>query len=214
MTRKLALAATVFVAALVALPAIAGAHVEITPEGTVSADGTISTSVFAENECKNELKTVELVFPATPELTVATPTAVADWTVAVSRKPGSEVVTGVTWSNTSGTGDGEFGIALGPIPTDAGPLEFKAIQTCDDGEVFRWVQKGESSEFPAPVLALASADGTSSTTDGTSSTTNVPVTTKAKSSDSNTAIIIGIVAASLLLIGAGVVLFKRNSTKK
>ena len=210
MTRKLALAAIVFVAALVALPAIAGAHVEITPEGTVSSDGTTSASVFAENECKQELKTVELVFPASPELTVATPTAVAGWTSAVAKQPGSDVVTGVTWSNATGTGDGEFGIALGPIPTDAGPLEFKAVQTCDDGEVFRWVQKGEASEFPAPVLDVAA----SGAKDDTTSTTKVAVTTKSDTSDNNTGIIIGIVAASVVLIGAGVLLFKRNSTKK
>lgn len=210
MTRKLALAAVVFVAALVALPAIAGAHVEITPEGTVSSDGTISASVVSENECKQELETVELVFPASPELTIATPTAVAGWTSAVATKPGSDVVTGVTWSNVTGTGDGEFGIDLGPIPSSTGTIEFKAIDTCDDGEVFRWVQEGESSEFPAPVLDVAP----SGAKDGTTSTTKVAVTTKSKSSDSNTGIIIGIVAASVVLIGAGVVLFKRNSTKK
>ena len=205
MTRKLALAAAVFVVVLVALPAIAGAHVDITAKGLPSADGSVSTSVFSENECKQEFKTVELVFPAAPELSVATPSVVTGWTSTVAKTPGSEVVTGVTWTNMGSKGDATLGLEIGPIPSDAGPIEFKAIQTCDDGEIFRWVQKGESSEFPAPVLDVKQSGG------DTTSSTQVPVTTTKKSSDdSNTGLIVGIAVGAIVLLGVGGALYARS----
>ena len=210
MKRKLAFAAALFTASVVALPAVAGAHVEITTNAAPGSDGLVVTKVFSENECKKQLKTVELLFPETPDLTVATPAAVSGWTNAVTMKAGTQAIASITWTNDgTATGDGNFPLSLGPVPSGASSLKFKALDTCDDGEVFRWVQDGESSEFPAPVLKIA---GTGSQTPETSTETKVPVTTvaKKKSDDSSTGVVIGIVAASLVLIGAGVVMFRRS----
>ena len=61
-------------------------------------------------------------------------------------------------------------------------IDFKALQTCSDGEVFRWIEDGENSEFPAPVLTLEHAGHSSDdhASDDTSSTTKVEVTTTAR----------------------------------
>ncbi len=210
MKRKLAFAAVVFTATAVALPAAAGAHVEITTDAAAASDGLVATKVVSENECTKELKTVELVFPQTPDLTVATPAAVPGWTSAATMKPGTQAVASIIWTNDgTATGDGDFPLVIGPVPSGSSSLAFKAIDTCDDGKVFRWVQDGESSEFPAPVLTIAGADPQ---TPETSTETKVPVTTvtKKKSDDSSTGVVIGIVAASLVLIGAGIVMFRRS----
>ena len=50
MFRKAMLATLVFAVALVALPAIAGAHTEITADGKVGADGSVATTIAAEEE--------------------------------------------------------------------------------------------------------------------------------------------------------------------
>ena len=209
MKRKLAFAAVVFVATAVALPAVAGAHVEITTDAAPGSDGLVVTKVFSENECKKELKTVQILFPESPDLTVATPATVAGWTNAVTMKAGTQAIASITWTNDgTATGDGNFPLSIGPVPSGQASLKFKAVDTCDDGAVFRWVQDGESSEFPARVLTIAA---TGSQTPETSTETKVPVTiAKKKSDDSSTGVVIGIVAASLVLIGAGVVMFRRS----
>ena len=205
MNRKLALAAIVFTAAVVALPAVAGAHVEVTAAAPPASDGLVVTKVFSENECKQELKTVELVFPEAPALTVATPVEVTGWTHLVTKRNGGDAVASITWTNGgTATGDGNFPLSMGPVPAGEESVKFKALDTCDDGQVFRWIQDGESSEFPAPVLALTS-------TTETSTDTKVPVTTEGSGSDSSsTGVVFGFVAASLVLIGAGVVMFRRS----
>ena len=209
MNRKLAFAAIVFTTAVFALPAVAGAHVEVTADAPPAADGLVVTKVFSENECKQQLKTVELVFPEAPVLTVATPADVAGWTNAVTKRAGGDAVASIMWTNGgTATGDGNFSLSHGPVPAGEKSVKFKALDTCDDGAVFRWIQDGESSEFPAPVLDLASSGAK---TPETSTDTKVPVTTtKKKSGASSTGVVIGIVAASLVLIGAGVVMFRRS----
>ncbi|HWL64663.1 MAG TPA: YcnI family protein, partial [Actinomycetota bacterium] len=67
---------------------------------------------------------------------------------------GEEVTEGigsVTWEGAViGPGEFErFAISVGPVPT--GPIEFKAIQTYDSGEVVRWIGPADSDE-PAPVV--------------------------------------------------------------
>lgn len=209
MKRKLAFAATIITAALFALPAVAGAHVEIASDAAPGSDGLVATTVISENECQEELKTVELFFPESPDLTVATPAVVTGWTNAVTMKGATQAIASITWTNDgTATGDATFPLVIGPVSGQSS-LQFKAIDTCDDGEIYRWVQEGESAEFPAPVLEIA---GTENQTPETSTETKVPVTTAAKKSDdsSSTGLIVGIVAASLVLVGAGVVMFRRS----
>jgi|GEM_PF-4531659 Domain of unkown function (DUF1775). len=216
MTRKLALAAIVFVAALVALPAIAGAHVEIAPESKLSADGTITATLTVPNECvKSETTSLDLNFPTTPVVTKLTVAPVVGWTSKVDQVTATGAVTKMTLvGSLTGADEKTFALTFAGVPAGTDSIKFTALQNCANGDVIRWVEPtpvgGAEPEFPAPVLDVAQ----SGAQDGTTSTTKVAVTTTTKKSDSNTGVIIGIVAASVVLIGAGVVLFKRNSTKK
>jgi uncharacterized protein YcnI len=199
-------ALVVFTAALFLFPLVASAHVEIEADGAPS-NGALAVTIAAENECANngKLTEVELSFPETPALTTATPGTVTGWTAVVSKRAGSENVEKVVWTNTGSVdGDGTFPLELATIPTGQKTVDFKALDTCDDGEVTRWVEPGESSEHPAPVLTLKAA--TSATT-----TTTEAADTKSDD-DSNTGLIIGI-AAAVVVVGGGaaILLIRRKS---
>jgi uncharacterized protein YcnI len=81
----------------------------------------------------------------------------------------SEVVSKITW--TGGTikpGEfNEFEVSVGPLPSDADSITFKAIQTYSNGEVVRWIEEatpgGTEPERPAPVLKLTKAADAGST---------------------------------------------------
>ena len=205
MIRKSIVALVVFSAALVLFPLVASAHVEIEADGAPT-NGVVATTISAENECPNngKLTSVELDFPATPALTTATPAAADGWTASVTKASDGQAVEKIVWTNTGGVdGSGSFPIDLGTIPDGQKTVDFKALDTCDNGEVTRWVQAGESSEFPAPVLAIKpiSADtGTTTTTKAADS----------KSDDSNTGLIIGIIAAVVVVGGGGIYLATRK----
>ena len=209
--RKSALAVAVITGVLMVSTA-ASAHVEISADGPPGSDDVVLASLFAENECTANLANVELVFPTTPELTVATPVVADGWTSEVVKRPGSAAVASVKWTNSgTATGDGKFQLALGLISNANATVNFKALQTCADGKIFRWIEPNETDEFPAPVLALDHTGHTGHDHPDTTSETKVAVTTKAKSSDdSSTAIIIGIAAGAVVLIGAGLVMLKRS----
>ncbi len=202
---SVALAAGLFV---VAFPLAAGAHVEIEADGAPT-DGVVVTSIAAENECADngKLESVELLFPESPELTTATAGTVDGWTAAVTKKAGSEAVEKVVWTNTGQVeGDGEYTLTIGTVSADEQQLAFKAIDTCDDGKITRWVEAGESSEFPAPVLALAAS------TAETPSTSKVEVTTKDSSDDSNTtAVVIAVIAGVVVIGGIAFAISRRRS---
>lgn len=198
------------VATVLAVPARAFAHVEITAANPPGADNVVLASLFAENECTDALKTVQLVFPAAPQLTVATPEVTSGWTSAVEKQPGSETVASVTWTNTDGVaGNGEFRIALGLITADQEPLNFKAIQVCADGKTFRWIEAGETSEFPAPVLTLDHAGHSDGHSHGVEPTATKATVDKKSDDSSSTGTIIG-VAAAVIALGIGAFVIARR----
>lgn len=97
--------------------------------------------------------------------TLATPIKVHDNDI-------SEVVSRITWTGGEiKPGEfNEFEVSVGPLPSDADSVTFKAIQTYSNGEVVRWIEEatpgGSEPERPAPVLKLtksSSGDGTAST---------------------------------------------------
>jgi hypothetical protein len=199
MIRKPLVALAVFAAALVVLPAIAGAHVEVEADGPPAADGAVAATVSAENECEASLANVELDFPASPELTAVSAEPVDGWTAVVTKKAGSEAVEKIVWTNTAAIdGDGDFPITIGPVGAGVTEVDFKALDTCDDGEVTRWVQEGEDSDYPAPVMAITAVKATD---DGTTTTTHADDTEK--DDDSNTGLIVGIVIA-VVVVGGGI----------
>jgi uncharacterized protein YcnI len=208
MIRKSFVASVVFATALLALPTIAGAHTEIEADDA-PANGVVATTIAAENECKAKIQSVELVFPESPELTTATAGPVDGWTAVVTKRTGSEAVDKVVWTNSGQVdGGGTFPLTLGTIPDGTKTVDFKAIDTCDDGEVFRWVQAGESSEFPAPVLALKTTGSS-----GAATTTTTKAADSKSDDDSNTGLIVGIIAA-VVVVGGGAAYFltRKKST--
>ncbi len=212
MKRKLAFAAVVFTATVVALPAVAGAHVEIASDSKLGADGTISGTLTIPNECvKSDTTSLDLNFPKTPALTKVVVTPVVNWPAVPTTDPTTHAVTKITFTGSlAGSDEVKFPLAFSGVPAGTESVNFTALQNCSNGDVIRWVQPtpagGAEPEFPAPVLDVAQ---TSTKTPETSTGTRVPVTTTT-SDDSSTGVVIGVVAASLVLIGAGVVMFRRS----
>jgi len=214
MIRKAMVATLFFAVALVALPAIAGAHTEITTEGKLSADGTIAATINVEEECPapGTVKD-ELVFPSTPALDNVTAAPVDGWTAQVDKDPTTGAVSKITWTGSAPAGTKEilFPVTMGTIPSSTDSIVFTSVQTCADGSVVRWVEPipadGTEPEFPTPVLAIKAT-----TPDTTTAPTKAAVTTTKSSDNSNTGIYIGVgvAAVAIVLIVVGVVLYKRN----
>ncbi len=146
-------------AALLAAPAAAQAHVTLQPSNA-PAGGFTRLDVRVPNEKEDAATTkVDVQLPAGFEFASYEP--VPGWTVKVTRS--GEEVSRITW-----TGDGEqgvvepgqfqdFGLSLRMPEGEAGAkLTFKALQTYDDGEVVRWIGPEDADE-PAPVVTLEAA---------------------------------------------------------
>jgi uncharacterized protein YcnI len=158
MIRKLAVV-TVVVAGVVMLTAGAAfAHVEIEREGEVSTNGVVSASISVPNEMSSSNTTkIVLVFPASPKLTQATAEDANGFTATVQKNANGDVES-ITWTGGTISGDDEaqFPITVGDVPSGTDTVEFKALQTYDDGTVVRWIEPtppgGAEPEHPAPVL--------------------------------------------------------------
>lgn len=205
MIRKSLAAFVLFSTALVLFPLVAGAHVEIEADGTPT-NGVVATTISAENECPNngKLTSVELDFPATPALSDVTESQVTGWTAAATKNADGSYQK-IVWTNSGGSdGDGKFPVSLGTIPEGTKSIEFKALDTCDNGEVTRWIEPGENSEHPAPVLTLKAA--------GSATTTTTQAASTKSSDDSNTGLIVGIIAA-VVVVGGGAAYFVTRKKK-
>jgi periplasmic copper chaperone A len=157
------------VAAALALPATATAHVTLQPS-TAPADGFTRLDVRVPNE-RDDAGTVKVDVQLPPGFAFVSYEPRPGWNVTVKREKlaepievegGSEVDEGVsriTWSGgTIGPGQFvDFGLSLRMPKGEAGDkLTFKALQTYDDGEVVRWIGP-EDAEEPAPVVTLTGA---------------------------------------------------------
>lgn len=221
MIRKLAVVGAIVTGIVVLIAAPAFAHVEIQRDGVVGADGVVATTLHVPNEAANAgTVKVELVFPASPELTVAQPEAVSGWTATV-QKSASGAVQQVTWVGGPLTGNAEMQLPLriGDIPQGRSTVDFKALQTYNDGTVVRWIEVtpagGQEPEHPAPVLtargqqpaaddAAASTSGADSHASGTGSPSDGGLSTGAI-----VAIVIGIILV-LALLGSVAARARRN----
>jgi len=164
------------------------------------------------------------VFPADHPIAYVSVQPVPGWTVTVEKttlttpleaEGGeiSEVVSSITWTGGK-IGPGQFQqflISAGPLPTDTDMLEFKAIQTYENGEIVRWIEptpaSGEEPEKPAPTLELTASSGDAhggDTKEAASSTSD---------NDSNVLGIIAVVVAGLALV-TGVAAFSRAKGAK
>lgn len=219
---KVVAGAAVGAVALVMSASAAVAHVSISPSDAPQG-GFEKLSFRVPNE-QDDAATVkvEIQFPADHPIAFVTIEPLPGWTYEVTKtklaaplktEDGevSEAVSTVTWSGGQiKPGEfGEFSVSAGPLPTDATTLEFKAIQTYDNGDVTRWIEptppSGEEPERPAPTLTLTKAEGDHGSSAGDS--------TGPSSSDVDSAKrlgLIGIIVGALGLVAGGTALATRR----
>jgi uncharacterized protein YcnI len=205
MIRKLAVVGAIVTGVVVLIAGPAFAHVEIERDGDVGADGVVATTLHVPNEETNAgTVKVELVFPESPALNVATPGAVNGWTATVQKTPSGQV-TGVTWIGGPLTGDQEvaFPLSLGTIPANVKTVEFKALQTYNNGTVVRWIEVtpagGSEPEHPAPVLTARGAQPAGDGAAAQPDTATTKPTTKSSSDD-------GLSTGAIVAIAIGVII--------
>jgi periplasmic copper chaperone A len=203
----------------------AWAHVSVQPES--AAQGSFATFAFQVPNESDEASTtqVEVEFPTDHPIPFVSVEPVTGWTADVETAPLDEPIEGegeeiteavskITWSGgTIAPGEfQQFLVSAGPLPDDTDHLEFKALQTYDDGEVVRWIEEtpegGEEPEFPAPVLEL-----TPSTGDEHGGSTE-EASSESDDGDSNTLAIVALIVGGLGLVagGAAIVMGRRTPT--
>ena len=168
------------IAALVLVAAPVAAHNEWEP-ATAAPGSIIDLTLFVEDEQPDAgTTTVELHFPV--PITVAALPAVQGWTATLMDGELGGPATGVTWAGGPAPGDVDLPIRLGPLPSEPGRLQFKTVQTYDNGEVDRWIDDwppgAAEPPAPGPVLDLVpGGPGTIPATTAPSTTTTAPTTT-------------------------------------
>ncbi|MFJ9693721.1 YcnI family protein [Kitasatospora sp. NPDC101183] len=175
--RRLAAVALTAAASVVALAGPAFAHVTVNP-GSAAQGGYTAVDFRVPNE-SDTASTVKLEvnLPLDHPLASVRTLPMPGWTAAVEKakldKPikvhGSDVteaVAKITWTADAGVKVApgqfqEFRVSLGPLPTDADSMAFKALQTYDNGDVVRWIDESKDGQpepaHPAPVLKLTKA---------------------------------------------------------
>jgi uncharacterized protein YcnI len=206
-------------AAALALPAAAAAHVTVQP-AQAPAGGFARLDVRVPNEDPSKA-TTKVVVQMPPGFAEASYEPVPGWRVAVAKRKlatpvktdeGDTLTEEVSRLTFTATGTGiapgqfqDFGLSVGipdrPVGTK---LTFKALQTYAGGKVVRWIGAPGSAE-PAPQVELVSA--------GAAAGAATPTPAAASSSDDsddggNTLSIIAIIAGALGLLAGGAALLR------
>jgi uncharacterized protein YcnI len=159
------------VALVVAAP-MAAAHVTVNPgEAAKGGYAALTFRVPTERDDANTTK-LEVNFPTDTPIANVRVQPHPGWEYRIERtrldepfenngEQVTEVVSKVTWTGgeIGPTEFDEFGVSVGPLPTDVDEILFPAIQTYDSGEVVRWIDEPaadgeEEPEKPAPALTL------------------------------------------------------------
>jgi uncharacterized protein YcnI len=217
--RRMGVVGALCALALVTLAGAASAHVTANP-GTAQQGGYTKISFRVPNERDTAATTqLEVNFPTDHPITSVETRAVPGWTATVQKvkldKPIktddgeiSEVVSKITWAGGKippGSFE-DFDVSMGPLPTDADQLVFKALQTYDNGEVVRWIdpppaEGAAEPEHPAPVVKLTSANATQAA---------LSTTGEVSSSTGNWGVVLGAVGIGLGIIGIIIGLVNRR----
>jgi uncharacterized protein YcnI len=233
--RRSALAATAVAGAVVLLPALAFAHVEVKPGEVAGGDfAEVAFSVPNESD-KASTTQLRVLLPTDRPLASVQTTPIPGWAISTKERKLAEpidffgskvdrVVSQITWKATGGgIAPGQFqdfAVSLGVLPT-SGELTFKAVQTYSGGEVVVWNETavgGAEPEHPAPVLKLTAPEEEGG---GEPATTAPPSDEQSKASDddgddedgSGDTIAIVLAAAALAVsLGALGVIWKRTRT--
>jgi uncharacterized protein YcnI len=156
----------------------AGAHGQLQPSAAAPGSIVDVTLTLANERSDAGIVRVQLQFPPGTGLTlVSLPTSPGWVATAVGGSAGGPA-TGLDWSRPSGPPrqNAQLQFTVGPLPPAEGQLQFKVVQTYDNGDVDRWIEDWPAGspepERPGPVLKLqAGAAGT------IPPTTAAPVTT-------------------------------------
>lgn len=174
--------------ALVLAAAPAAAHNEWEPATAAPGSVVDLTLLVGDEEPDGGTTVVELRFPA--PITVAALPAVPGWTATPVDGEVGGPASGVIWAGGPAAGDIALPIRLGPLPDEPGRLQFKTVQTYDNGAVIRWIdawaQGDPEPPAPGPVLDLVPGGPgsipativSSTTTASTTSTTAAATTTE------------------------------------
>src|SRR4051794_29292532 len=215
MSRSISAALLSAAALLLAVPAVAQAHVELYPDSApAGAEMRLDVRVPNERDDSNTVK-VELQLP--PGFAEAAFQPVPGWDAKVTKvklatpvkTDDGEITEGVgriTWtakSQADGIPPGgfqDFGLSV-LIPGKAGDtLTFKALQTYSNGSVVRWIGSADS-EAPAPKVKVTAADaGAAAAPAATAAPTSAPA---AKDGSSDGLAIVALIVG-LLALAAGV----------
>jgi uncharacterized protein YcnI len=192
------------VAAILALPGIAQAHVTVQP-GSAEGGGFSVVAFRVPNERDDASTTqVRVTLPEDQPIGSVQTTPMPGWKVtAATRKLDKPiemfgerldtVVSEVTWTATAGgirPGQFEdFNLSLGQLP-ESGEMVFNALQTYSTGEKVNWNQVSADPsvepEHPAPTLTItpaAAENGSGSTGQGSQVGQDEQVTPTAQSDD-------------------------------
>ena len=226
--RRVVASGVAAVAALVLAVTPAAAHNEWDPE-TAAPGSVVDLTLFVEDEQPDAgTTTVELFFPA--PITVAALPAVPGWTATPMDGELGGPASGVTWAGGPAPGDVELPIRLGPLPNEPGRLQFKAVQTYDNGEVDRWIDDwpegapeppapgpvldlvaGGPGSIPATTASLTTTIASTTTTATASTTTDADQTAAGDTDDSDSNVVPIVVAAAVILaVAGGVFAFVRS----
>ncbi len=202
---------------MLAVPALAAAHVTLQPqEAAAKAFVAENVRVPTEEPDANTIK-VSVQFP--PGFAEASYEPVPGWRVKVKKtklaKPIktdegdtlTEQVSQITWSGGK-IAPGQFQdfpVSL-QMPDKAGStLTFKAIQTYDNGKVVRWIGPPDAEE-PAPQVKVTAAEGETASATPTATSSDE----SGEDDDSNTLPIIALIVGALGLLAGGAALLSRR----
>ncbi|CAN5395601.1 YcnI family protein [soil metagenome] len=156
-----------------ALSGVASAHVTVnSADATQGGFGVLNFRVPNESDTAGTVG-LRVQLPENTPFAFVSTTPIPGWTASLTRvtldqpiesegQQITEAVSIVTWTAQPGTRIDpdeylEFSLSVGPFP-DVELLEFKAIQTYDDGTEVAWIEEtveGQAEQgHPAPVLSL------------------------------------------------------------
>lgn len=221
MRNRTRIAASIGVAAMLAVAGASAAWAHVTVDPSEAAKGGFTTLTFRvpnETDHANTVK-LDVSFPGDHPLASVSVRPKAGWTVDVKKAPlatpvttddggtVTDAVSEIVWSGgTIKPGEfDEFEVSVGPLPDDVDALKFPAVQTYDDGSTVAWIQDTIAGQpepdHPAPVLHLNAASE-SSTSGSSGSSASSPSGTVVKKEADNTLAIVAIVIAVLALVAS------------
>lgn len=217
MSRRTTTLAAATVAAALALPAAADAHVTVNPRTAVA--GAYTELQIRVPDEQDDASTTKVQLQLPDGFAQASYEPRPGWSVTVTREklatpvqtddgPVTEEVKEITWTGEGGA-DGEIGpgqfvdfpLSV-QIPENAAgkALTFKALQTYSNGDVVRWIGAPDS-EHPAPTLQVSAA-GASTTASAATPPPAAPATSDDRGG-TDTVSVIALVVGVLALLAAG-----------